>query len=57
MFIYIPRLSRGESINGFHKTDIGAVKFVGTTLQAAENECYLEIQSIISHVGTIQKKN
>ena len=53
MFIYIPRLSRWESINGFHKTDLGAVKFVGTTLQAAENECYLEIQSIISHVGTI----
>ena len=35
------RFSRGESINGFHKTDVGVVKFVGTTLQAVENECDL----------------
>ena len=38
---YIPRFSRGESINGFHKTDVGVIKFVGTTLQAVENECDL----------------
>ena len=38
---YIHRFSRGESINGFHKTDVGIVKFVGTTLQAVENECDL----------------
>ena len=38
---YIPRFSRGESINGFHKTDLGVIKFVGTTLQAVENECDL----------------
>ena len=35
---YIHRFSRGESINGFHKTDLGVIKFVGTTLQAVENE-------------------
>ena len=35
------RFSRGESINGFHKTDVGVIKFVGTTLQAVENECDL----------------
>ena len=38
---YIHRFSRGESINGFHKTDLGVVKFVGTTIQAVENECDL----------------
>ena len=37
----MPRFSRGESINGFHKTDLGVIKFVGTTLQAVENECDL----------------
>ena len=38
---YVLRFSRGESINGFHKTDVGVIKFVGTTLQAVENEADL----------------
>ena len=38
---YLPRFSRGECINGAHKTDVGIAKFVGTTLQAVENECDL----------------
>lgn len=35
---YPLRFSRSEGVNGFHKNDAGIIKFVGTTLNAVNNE-------------------
>ena len=38
---YKDRFAISEGINGFHKTSDCIIKFVGTTLNAIENECDL----------------
>lgn len=35
---YPLHFSRSEGVNGFHKNDIGIIKFIETTLNAVNNE-------------------
>ena len=48
---YPLRFSRSEGVNGFHKTDEGIIKFVGTTPNAVNNE--LDYRNVIYNLVRI----
>ena len=54
---YSLRFSRSEGVNGFHKTDEGIIKFVGTTPNAVNNE--LDFRDVIYNlvrINTIKRR-